>query len=360
MRCRHDRARQGLSHRICTIRSSDSLIVRMSRSYDRHERLKLIESMLPLAEAGGVAGLSANQVAQKLANTMPELALNKRTIERDLKDLLSEERVQISGKSGRTNIFVRPSQDDDIDGPVWEYFMEHLRSELDGIVSNTDLAKVLTRLKRPSPGIALDEKKICILPDNLRLKPAAINYKVFSTVLKALKEAHSVRIKYKNRLDATSEPVVHPLGIMQRGPRIYLIALKEDGEGKESDRKYALDRILNAEICKSVRKKNIDFSFSEYIATGKADFSDGEMIQFEAVVSGYVETLLYDCPLNDTQDLVPIEGEEMGSALTVTIPSSGQLLRWILSCGSNIKVLAPAELRHTVSEQISKVNASYQ
>lgn len=329
----------------------------MSRSYDRHERLKLIESMLPLAEAGGVAGLSANEVAQKLANTMPELALNKRTIERDLKDLLSEERVQISGKSGRTNIFVRPSQDDDIDGPVWEYFMEHLRSELDGIVSNTDLAKVLTRLKRPSPGIALDEKKICILPDNLRLKPAAINYKVFSTVLKALKEAHSVRIKYKNRQDAASEPVVHPLGIMQRGPRIYLVARKE---GSDGERSYALDRILHAEIEAPSDKQNSAFSFSDYIATGKADFSDGEMIQFEAVVSGYVETLLYDCPLNDTQDLVPIEGEEMGSALTVTIPSSGQLLRWILSCGSNIKVLAPAELRHTVSEQIAKVHASYQ
>lgn len=332
----------------------------MSRSYDRHERLKLIEGMLPAAGAENITGFSANQIVQKLADTMPELALNKRTIERDLKDLLYEERIQISGKSGNANFFVRANQEDDLDGPVWEYFMEHLRSELNGIVSNTDLAKVLTRLKKPSPGIALDANKICILPDNLRLKPAAIDYKVFSTVLKALKEGYSVRIKYKNRLHAASEPVVHPLGIMQRGPRIYLIALKEDTEGKESERKYALDRILNAEIREPLRKKNIDFSFSEYIATGKADFSGGEIVELKAVVSGYVETLLYDCPLNDSQNLVPIEGEEMGSALTVTIPSSGQLLRWILSCGSNIKVLAPAELRRTVSEQIAKVHAGYQ
>lgn len=110
-------------------------------------------------------------------------------------------------------------QDEDIDGPVREYFIEHLRSELNGIVSNTDLAKVLTRLKRPSPGIALDEKNICILPDNLRLKPAAIDFEVFASVLKATKEGYSIRIEYKNREDNASEPVIHPLGIMQRGPR---------------------------------------------------------------------------------------------------------------------------------------------
>lgn len=112
-------------------------------------------------------------------------------------------------------------------------------------------------------------------------------------------------------------------------------------------------------MLESVDKQNFEFSFSDYISTGKADFSDGEMIKFEAVVNGYVEALLYDCPLNDSQNLLPVDGEEMGSALTVTIPSSGQLLRWILSCGSNIKVLAPLELRQTVSEQIARTHARY-
>lgn len=331
----------------------------MSRSYDRYERLKLIESMLPVAGPGCVTGFSVKQIGEKLAATRPDFALSKRTIERDLRDLLCEERVQISSKAGNSQVYLRTPQDDDIDGPVWEYFMEHLRSELDGIVSNTDLAKVLTRLKKPTPGIELDDKKICILPDNLRLKPAAVDYKVFSTVLKALKEAYSLRIKYKNRQDNASEPVVYPLGIMQRGPRIYLIALKEDIEGKGGERSYALDRILNAELVAPSEKNNLVFSFTDYIATGKADFSDGEMIELKAVVSGYVETLLYDCPLSDSQDLVPVEGEQLGSFLTVTIPSSGQLLRWILSCGSNIKVLAPADLRQTVSAQIAKTHASY-
>ncbi|MBC3930599.1 helix-turn-helix transcriptional regulator [Undibacterium curvum] len=328
----------------------------MSLSYDRVERLKLIESLLPTADQGASVGFSSKQIIEKLANSNPDLILTARTIQRDLKDLISAGRVALHHKSENSPTYVQVAQDDEIDGPVWEYFIEHLKVELEGIVSNTDLAKLITRLKKPDDGIALDEKKICILPDSLRLKPAVIDYRIFSSVLKALKERLSVRIRYKDRQENVSEPTLHPLGIMQRGPRIYLVALKDDGG---SERLYAVDRILKVELLGTSDKKTGSFCFADYIARGKADFSDGEMIELKAVVSGYVETLLYDCPLNDSQKLIPMQEGEDGSLLTVTIPSSGQLLRWILSCGSNIKLLSPDELSVTVRDQIKKTYRSY-
>lgn len=99
----------------------------------------------------------------------------------------------------------------------------------------------------------------------------------------------SVRIRYKNRQENDSEPALKPLGIMQRGPRIYRVALKDDGS---SERLYAVDRILKVELLGTFDKTTDSFSFADYIAQGKADYSDGEMIELKAVVSGYVETLL--------------------------------------------------------------------
>ncbi|MBP8197618.1 MAG: WYL domain-containing protein, partial [Chromatiaceae bacterium] len=41
------------------------------------------------------------------------------------------------------------------------------------------------------------------------------------------------------------------------------------------------------------------------------------------------------------------------------IPSTGQLLRWLLGAGDNLEVMAPAELRRVVAAQSAKTAALY-
>jgi predicted DNA-binding transcriptional regulator YafY len=91
-----------------------------------------------------------------------------------------------------------------------DYFIVHLKRELEGIVTSTELAKLLNRLKLDEHGIRLDESKLCILPDSLRLQPAEINPQVFSTVLRALKEKRALQVSYRDRQEKSSTPTLHP------------------------------------------------------------------------------------------------------------------------------------------------------
>ncbi|MCG9105643.1 WYL domain-containing protein, partial [Laribacter hongkongensis] len=142
---------------------------------------------------------------------------------------------------------------------------------------------------------------------------------------------------------------------LQRGPRIYLFALKNE---EASDRMYALDRMTGACMLPVAARKMKDFDLDKRIQDGRADFADGENIQLKAYVSGYIEQLLYDCPMNESQILIPQDQE--GSVLTVDVPASGQLLRWLLAAGNNIVLQEPDKLRVIIKNQVSLLNDAYQ
>lgn len=328
----------------------------MSLSQDRVERLALIERLLPGDQSANPHGLTTKEIQDKLENIDKEAIRHPRTLQRDLQLLLQEGRVRKLTNNADLPAYLRIEEAEEIDDSIWDYFVERLKKDLEGIVSSTELAKLLDRLKLHDQGIALDESKLCILPDSLRLQPAQINYQVFTTVLRALKENRALQVKYIDRQDKSSTPTLHPLGIMQRGPRIYLFALKND---ESDERFYAIDRIRSAELLPTTARLKPDFDFKRHITEGRADFANGEYITLKAIVRGYVENLVYDCPLHESQKLEPLSNGEPGSLLTVTLPSSGQLLRWILACGCNITVIEPLELRDIVINQLNQSSESY-
>ncbi|WP_051002164.1 helix-turn-helix transcriptional regulator [Pseudogulbenkiania sp. NH8B] len=328
----------------------------MSLSQDRAERLALIERLLPGDQSANPHGLTIKQIQRKLENIDKDVIRHQRTLQRDLQRLVREGRVRQLTNNSDQPAYQRIEETEEIDDSIWDYFVEHLKKNLEGIVSSTELAKLLDRLKLRDQGIALDESKLCILPDSLRLQPAQINYQVFTMVLRALKENRTLQVKYIDRQDKSSTPTLHPLGIMQRGPRIYLFALKND---EPEERLYAIDRIRAAELLPTTARQKQDFDFKRHIADGRADFANGEHITLKAIVRGYVENLVYDCPLHESQKLEPLSNGEPGSLLIVIMPSSGQLLRWILACGCNITVIEPLELRDIVINQLNQSTESY-
>ena len=84
------------------------------------------------------------------------------------------------------------------------------------------------------------------------------------------------------------------------------------------------------------------------------------MIDLEIRVRGYLATLLSACPLTDEQELAD-EPEDAGFTLRVKarLPSTGQLLRWLLGAGDNVEVVAPETLRRIVAAQAAKTAALY-
>lgn len=322
----------------------------MSLSQDRAERLASIERLLPSDQSANPHGLTIQEIRSKLDQFDQDSNRHIRTLQRDLQLLVQEGRVRRLDEASEQPSYLRIEDADEIDDSMWDYFIVHLKRELEGIVTSTELAKLLNRLKLDEHGIRLDESKLCILPDSLRLQPAEINPQVFSTVLRALKEKRALQVSYRDRQEKSSTPTLHPQGIMQRGPRIYLFALKND---ELEERLYAIDRIRSASLQAEPARNNPDFDFQQHITAGRADFANGETITLKAIVRGYVEDLVRDCKLHESQKLEPLNNGEAGSLLTVTMPSSGQLLRWILASGDNITVHEPLVLRNTVISQLN-------
>jgi predicted DNA-binding transcriptional regulator YafY len=322
---------------------------------NRIERLKLIESLLP-SEQDGKRGLTIVELLQKLEQEPGFQVPTRRTLERDLRELCEEGSVCAQAQEGGPNRYQRVHEPFEFDPTIWEFLLKQLEQDLDGMISPGQLAHILRRLQLPEAGIALDDSKLRILPDSLRLRPAPLNPNVLGSVLRALASGSALRVSYQDRLGKHSDPVLHPLGLLQRGPRVYLYAMKND---ETSDRMYALDRIAVAECLPIAARQMADFSLDQRIADGRADFANGETIQLKAIVRGYIEQLLYDCPFNGSQQLVPLEDEEEGALLTVELPSSGQLLRWVLAGGENVTVLEPASLREIVLGQVSRLVSMY-
>jgi len=328
----------------------------MSLSQDRAERLDSIERLLPSDQSPNSHGLTIQEIRSKLDQFDQDCNRHIRTLQRDLQLLVQEGRVRKLDGTSEQPSYLRIEDADEIDDSMWDYFIIHLKRELEGIVTSTELAKLLNRLKLDEHGIRLDESKLCILPDSLRLQPAEINPQVFCTVLRALKEKRALQVSYRDRQEKSSTPTLHPQGIMQRGPRIYLFALKND---EPEERLYAIDRIRSAALQAEPAHSNPGFDFQQHIAAGRADFANGETITLKAIVRGYVEDLVRDCKLHESQELKPLNNGEAGSLLTVTMPSSGQLLRWILAGGENITVSEPLSLREIIKNQIININIQY-
>ncbi|BEV72992.1 hypothetical protein THUN1379_24740 [Paludibacterium sp. THUN1379] len=324
-------------------------------SQERILRMQAIEQLLPSDRQGKVQGLSVAQIEARLANAPGMKVLSRRSLQRDLKEMAEEGRVCVLESKDGTPRYQRIEEPLEFDAEVWDYLVLQLKQELSGMVSASQLSQVLRKLQLRDDGTALDEHKLRILPDSLRLQPAQFSFDVLGCVLRALASGKALKVTYRDRTDKVTTPVLHPLGMIQRGPRIYLYAMKNDEHG---DRMYAVDRICSAECLPIAARSNPDFDLGLHIEQGRADFANGEMIQLKLEVRGYIEQLVYDCPLNGSQQLTALE-ERDGSLLTVEIPSSGQLLRWILAGGENVTVLEPAKLREVVVEQVARMRNVY-
>jgi proteasome accessory factor B len=320
---------------------------------ERIERLKRIEELL------SDDGLTIAELEHKLSDNSDYKLPHRRTLQRDLQEIIEEGRVEVLAADEGGPLYRRIQEPFALNSAVLAYVLKRLQDDLKGLVSATDLAEWLRKLQpqsAESPDYVFDKSKLRILPDSLRLQAAEIRHQPFAGVLQALATGCALRVVYFDRLNQRSEPVLHPLAMLQRGPRIYLYAIKND---ETVDRMYALDRFISAECLPIAARTLPDFDLDQRIANGNADFSNGEAIQLKLVVRGYIRRLVEDCPLATGQLMESLDDDMDSALLSVTMPSSGQLLRWILAGGENITVLEPADFRDVVVGQIFNTSARY-
>lgn len=330
-------------------------------SHERLQRLRRLEALLPrpvTAPAHCPDGTRLLEILGDAYGTGNE-STRLRALQRDLMELIGQGRIEALKAGGRSLRYRRLADEVDEDPLVWQYTLQQVRDLIAEAVPARRLDRLWQRLLNETDGPLLDEQRLRMVSDTLRLRPVELYPNVLQAVITALAQRCVLQVLYEKANGERAEVRLHPHAVVQRGPIAYLFALKDADDAKM--RLYALHRMIRAQALTAVpARRQAGFDLDQAIAAGKADFGQGRLIDLELRVRGYLATLLSVCPLSEDQGMRD-EPEDSPFTLRVfaRLPSTGQLLRWLLGAGDNLEVIAPAELRQVLAAQAEKMAAIY-
>lgn len=316
------------------------------------DRLLEILKRLPTKRPGITASELTDWLRQEGYN------VSKRTVERDLGELAEHFPVYCNARSKPYGWYWIAGEAPDLPSLTMADAMslylveEQLRPLLPSAVLGSltprfqQARKKLAALASSNPNARWVEKVRNVQPA-LPLLPPKIEEGVLEAVQDALLGDLQLEVAYQ-RPDA-EEPqsvILHPLGLVQRGPVTYLVATAFD---YTDIRLYAVHRIREAQKLKETTGRPASFSLDDYIRKGSLHFGNGKTIKLVANVSEWLATILTETPLSEDQML-----EENGEDFRVkaTVDDTWQLHWWILSLGGEIEVMKPVGLRKMVCEEI--------
>jgi len=323
---------------------------------DRIDRLNLLKKLIPKTRSSEdcpeVRGLLGKLAEQYDASASDSARI--RAIQRDLDALVKDGSIEVVNPGGKPLRYRRTVDLDAGDPHYWAYAQQLMRTLIRDAVPEKRLEKIWETLREEGEDFGLGEDKLCILSDTQRLLPADFKEDVLLAALEALAQSRTLQATYRDSAGKLTKPEVHPQALLQRGPRLYLFALKNDEDAPL--RMYALHRFTSAKVGEHASRKAEGFSLKEAVRKGQADFAGDGEVALELRVRGYVTELLRDCRLAENQVIEEEPDDSPFKArVRVTVPETGQLLRWILGCGPNVEVVAPVKWREHVACQVAKM-----
>lgn len=282
----------------------------------------------------------------------------RRLIERDLEELLQTGQIEVINPGGKPRYFRRLANDAANDPRLLDYIRALSDALLKERLPSRRHERVWGKLRDSQQRPLLAEKRFRAISDSQRLLPADIKPEVLVNVLAALIQRQVLRVGYRKPDGSFQRPLLHPQGLLQRGPVLYLYAFKND---ETSVKMFALHRMTSASVETGTARDDPDFDLDQRIHDGDADYGRGELIELHLRVRGYILGQLRECPLSEDQDIVEDEDENgaLTALLTATVPATGQLYRWLLSCGANIEILAPEDQRNAVAAEAAAIAKIY-
>ena len=306
--------------------------------------------------------------ATDLTERLNELgyAINKRTVERDLK-MLEELFGLVADDRSRPYGWQWGSESQTMDIPSLDDSQALMLSVAEPFVSSLLPAPVLDALK-PILGAARRKLKENVGAKQLKAWPA----KIYSTpptqpmisarVLPAVQSVVGMallldqwlRIQYKKRGVTTSATFeVQPLGLVTRGPMVYLICRFR---GHTDERTIALSRFEQVEMLPETFGRPDEFSLKSFVEQGRMGFGDSKLTQIKLRFERQRGEQFIETPLSSDQ-VVQDEGKSI--LVTASIPLTPDFKRWILGYGAEVEVIEPASLRRDVLRILHKTRDLY-
>lgn len=178
------------------------------------------------------------------------------------------------------------------------------------------------RLEREWPG------KVRVVATSQPLLPPKVAPGVFEVVSEALYSNRWLLLDYRNSTGKRNKVEVMPLGLVQQGPRLYLVCRYR---GYENERNLALHRILSAEISTLTFERPKEFDLKRYDDDGRFGFGDGEKVRLTFVIEHDAGLHLLESPLSSDQQVYERAGGKL--EITATVIDSAMLDRWLRGFG---------------------------
>jgi predicted DNA-binding transcriptional regulator YafY len=193
--------------------------------------------------------------------------------------------------------------------------------------------------------------KVVSVPAYFPLIAPTIHPDILACAQQALMNDRQLIGRYcSTHLNHPSDVVLHPLGMIQRGPITYLVARTQS---HDDVRQYALHRLSELKVSDQPSTSPDGFDLKAYAASGAMQFGDNATgkITLEAWVNTGLLRMLRETPLSEDMETMTSDD---GGWIRAEVADSWELEWWLLSHTGSITVIAPDSLKQRLVERLRR------
>nr|WP_315597678.1 WYL domain-containing protein [uncultured Cupriavidus sp.] len=189
-----------------------------------------------------------------------------------------------------------------------------------------------------------------------------VSNEILNAVRHALYTGRVLEVTYRNsRLDTKtpSSYRVVPLGLVERGPVLYVVATRRSHTGPFRYYHLRLDRFVAATCTETPGETDPAFDLDEYVRRSEyfSFFPDGKIrLELRVLEDDNFGHLFREQWLADDQQIIDEPG---GFRLQATVMLSVALRNLLMERSARVEVLAPAALRTEIASQLQQAASCY-
>ena len=198
-------------------------------------------------------------------------------------------------------------------------------------------------------------RRTAVVPMGIAHIPPKLSSDVLTVIQSALAHRHCISAQYRTKGSKDAKQwKVHPLGIMSRGPVLYLICTLFD---YGNVLQLALHRFSKAVETDEPIKEPSGFDFQEWIRENARQFNSQGRIKLVAIFESQAANHLKEMPLSEDQVLQDVEEGRVQISATV---ENDELLRWwLMAFGSQVEVVKPTSLKDWMRNEAEATASVY-
>lgn len=198
-------------------------------------------------------------------------------------------------------------------------------------------------------------KCTAVVPMGIPHIPPELSDSVLITVQSALARRRCLEVSYRPKGAGQAKTYkAHPLGLLSRGPVLYLICTLFDcGDVVQ----LALHRMRSATETGEHAKAPKNFDFQRYAKTEARRFDSRGTIKLVARFDAGSAEHLREMPISKDQKLRDIEDGQV--EVTATVEDDELLRWWLLGFGSKVEVINPLKLRDWLFNEAESLVKNY-